>query len=192
MEQTLNGIRVAILAADGFEESELLKPRQALDAAGAKTEIVSPAQGEVKGWKDKDWGEAIAVDVALDSANPEEFDALHLPGGVMNPDQLRMNPKAVSFVRHFFESGKPVSAICHAPWTLIEAGAVKGRTITSWASLKTDLRNAGAEWVDAAVVRDGNLVTSRKPDDIPVFNREMITMFAEGPAEEEEQERRIA
>ena len=192
MEQTLNGIRVAILAADGFEESELLKPRQALDAAGAKTEIVSPAQGEVKGWKDKDWGEAIAVDVALDSANPEEFDALHLPGGVMNPDQLRMNPKAVSFVRHFFESGKPVSAICHAPWTLIEAGAVKGRTITSWPSLKTDLRNAGAEWVDAAVVRDGNLVTSRKPDDIPVFNREMITMFAEGPAEEEEQERRIA
>ena len=192
MEQTLNGIRVAILAADGFEQSELLKPRQALDEAGAKTEIVSPAQGEVKGWKDKDWGEAIAVDVALDSANPEEFDALHLPGGVMNPDQLRMNPKAVSFVRHFFESGKPVSAICHAPWTLIEAGAVKGRTITSWASLKTDLRNAGAEWVDAAVVRDGNLVTSRKPDDIPVFNREMITMFAEGPAEEEEQERRIA
>jgi protease I len=183
---------VAILAADGFEQSELLKPRQALDEAGAKTVIVSPAEGEVKGWNDKDWGEAVAVDVALESADPEEFDALHLPGGVMNPDQLRMNPKAVEFVRHFFENGKPVSAICHAPWTLIEAGVVKGRTITSWPSLKTDLRNAGAEWVDAAVVRDGNLVTSRKPDDLPDFNREMITMFAEGLVEEEEQERKIA
>ena len=130
----------------------------------------------------KEWGETVDVDVPLDSADPSEFDALQLPGGVMNPDNLRMNPKAVQFVKHFFDAGKPVAAICHAPWSLIEAGVVRGRKIASWPSLKTDLRNAGAEWVDQEVVRDGNLVTSRKPDDIPAFNREMISLFAEGGA----------
>lgn len=182
MADTLKGKKVAILAADGFEQSELLKPRKALEDAGAETRVVSPADGKVKGWNMKEWGETVDVDVPLDSADPSEFDALQLPGGVMNPDHLRMNPKAVQFVKHFFEAGKPVAAICHAPWSLIEAGVVRGRKIASWPSLKTDLRNAGAEWVDQEVVRDGNLVTSRKPDDIPAFNREMISLFAEGGA----------
>lgn len=180
MADTLKGKKIAILAADGFEQSELLKPREALDEAGAETKVVSPAEGKVKGWSHTEWGEEVKVDVALDSADPTEFDALQLPGGVMNPDHLRMNPKAVQFVKHFFETGKPVAAICHAPWSLIEADVVRGRKITSWPSLKTDLRNAGAEWVDKEVVRDKNLVTSRKPDDIPAFNREMISLFAEG------------
>jgi protease I len=182
MTDTLKGKKVAILAADGFEQSELLKPRKALEDAGAETRVVSPADGKVKGWNMKEWGETVDVDVPLDTADPSEFDALQLPGGVMNPDHLRMNPKAVQFVKHFFEAGKPVAAICHAPWSLIEAGVVRGRKIASWPSLKTDLRNAGAEWVDQEVVRDGNLVTSRKPDDIPAFNREMISLFAEGGA----------
>ncbi len=177
---TLAGKKVAILVADGFEQVELSKPREALDHAGAVTQIVSPAGKKVKGWNHTEWGEEMDVDVALKSADPGEFDALQLPGGVMNPDHLRMDPAAVKFVKHFFESGKPVAAICHAPWSLIEADVVRGRKITSWPSLKTDLRNAGAEWVDEEVVRDGNLVTSRKPDDIPAFNREMIALFAEG------------
>jgi len=178
MDETLKGKKIAILATDGFEQDELLKPRKALDDAGAKTVLVSPKKGKVKGWNMKEWGEEVESDVALDSANPNEFDALELPGGVMNPDHLRMNPKAVQFVKHFFESGKPVAAICHAPWILAEADVVRGREITSWPSLRTDLRNAGANWVDQEVVRDGNLVTSRKPDDIPAFNREMIRLFA--------------
>ena len=178
--KTLAGKKIAILVADGFEQVELSKPREALDHAGAVTQIVSPAGKKVKGWNHTEWGEEMDVDVALKSADPGEFDALQLPGGVMNPDHLRMDPAAVKFVKHFFESGKPVAAICHAPWSLIEADVVRGRKITSWPSLKTDLRNAGAEWVDEEVVRDGNLVTSRKPDDIPAFNREMIALFAEG------------
>jgi len=178
--KTLAGKKIAILVADGFEQVELSKPREALDHAGAVTQIVSPAGKKVKGWNHTEWGEEMDVDVALKSADPGEFDALQLPGGVMNPDHLRMDPAAVEFVKHFFESGKPVAAICHAPWSLIEADVVRGRRITSWPSLKTDLRNAGAEWVDEEVVRDGNLVTSRKPDDIPAFNREMIALFAEG------------
>lgn len=178
--KTLAGKKIAILVADGFEQVELSKPREALDHAGAVTQIVSPAGKKVKGWNHTEWGEEMDVDVALKSADPGEFDALQLPGGVMNPDHLRMDPAAVEFVKHFFESGKPVAAICHAPWSLIEADVVRGRKITSWPSLKTDLRNAGAEWVDEEVVRDGNLVTSRKPDDIPAFNREMIALFAEG------------
>jgi len=178
--KTLAGKKIAILVADGFEQVELSKPREALDHAGAVTQIVSPAGKKVKGWNHTEWGEEMDVDVALKSADPGEFDALQLPGGVMNPDHLRMDPAAVKFVKHFFESGKPVAAICHAPWSLIEADVVRGRRITSWPSLKTDLRNAGAEWVDEEVVRDGNLVTSRKPDDIPAFNREMIALFAEG------------
>jgi protease I len=185
MAETLKGKKIAILATDGFEQDELLKPRQALDDAGAITVLVSPKKGKVKAWDMKDWGKEVESDVALDSANPDEFDALQLPGGVMNPDHLRMNPKAVEFVKHFFESGKPVAAICHAPWMLVEADVVRGRKVTSWPSLQTDLRNAGANWVDQEVVRDGNLVTSRKPDDIPAFNREMISLFAEGRPEKD-------
>jgi protease I len=177
--RTLQGKKVAILVTDGFEQSELLEPRMALDEAGAKTQVVSPAGKKVKGWNHKAWGNEVPVDVALDSAKAEEFDALLLPGGVMNPDQLRMDPKAVEFVQRFTDAGKPVAAICHGPWTLIEAGAVRGRTLTSWPSLKTDMKNAGAIWVDKEVVSDQGLVTSRKPDDIPAFNREMIRMFGE-------------
>ncbi|HEU4626692.1 MAG TPA: type 1 glutamine amidotransferase domain-containing protein [Steroidobacteraceae bacterium] len=176
---TLDGMKVAILAAEGFEQSELLEPRKALEEAGAQTRVVSPAKGEVQGWKHFDKGEKVRVDVPLEEANAADFDALMLPGGVANPDQLRMIPKAVEFVRAFFEAGKPVAAICHAPWTLIEAGVVKGRTVTSWPSLKTDLTNAGAKWVDQEVVTDNGLVTSRKPADIPAFNRKMIEEFAE-------------
>jgi protease I len=177
---TLDGTKVAILAAEGFEQAELLEPRKALEEAGAKTQIVSPAQGEVQGWKHFDKGEKVRVDVPLDGANADDFDALMLPDGVANPDQLRMLPKAVEFVRKFFDAGKPVAAICHAPWTLIEADAVRGRTVTSWPSLQTDLKNAGANWVDQEVVTDNGLVTSRKPSDIPAFNRKMIEEFAEG------------
>jgi protease I len=176
----LQGKKVAILATDGFEQSELLEPRKALDEAGATTQVVSPAGKKIKGWDQKDWGKEVSVDVPLDSANAEEFDALLLPGGVMNPDQLRMNPTAVQFVKQFTDAGKPVAAICHGPWTLLEAGAVRGRTMTSWPSLKTDLKNAGASWVDKEVVTDQGVVTSRRPDDIPAFNREMIRLFSEG------------
>jgi len=176
----LQGKKVAILATDGFEQSELLEPRKALDEAGATTQVVSPTGKKIKGWDQKDWGKEVSVDVPLDSAHAEEFDALLLPGGVMNPDQLRMNPTAVQFVKQFTDAGKPVAAICHGPWTLVEAGAVRGRTMTSWPSLKTDLNNAGASWVDKEVVNDQGVVTSRRPDDIPAFNREMIRLFSEG------------
>ncbi|HUL14355.1 MAG TPA: type 1 glutamine amidotransferase domain-containing protein [Terriglobales bacterium] len=189
MTNAIKGKKVAILVADGFEQDELLKPRQALDEAGAETVLVSPAKGKVKGWDMTEWGAVLAVDLALDSASPYDFDALHLPGGVMNPDHLRLDPKAVAFVKHFFENDKPVAAICHAPWTLIEADVVRGRTLTSWPSLKTDLRNAGATWVDQEVVRHENLVTSRKPDDIPAFNREIIDLFAHGGAEPSKEEK---
>lgn len=175
----LQGKKVAILVTDGFEQSELLEPRKALDEAGATTKVVSPAGKKAKGWNHKEWGKEVAVDIPLDSARAEDFDALLLPGGVMNPDNLRMVPKAVEFVKQFTDAGKPVAAICHGPWTLIEAGAVRGRTVTSWPSLKTDLTNAGATWVDKEVVNDRGLVTSRKPDDIPAFNREMIRLFEE-------------
>ena len=176
---TIRGKRVAILVADGFEQAELLEPRKALDDAGVTTMVVSPAEGKVKGWNHDRWGNEIPVDIPLKSAKPQDFHALLLPGGVMNPDKLRMIPEAVSFVKHFIDAGKPVAAICHGPWTLIEAHAVGGRTLTSWPSLKTDLKNAGAIWVDREVVSDGRLVTSRKPDDIPAFNREMIRLFGE-------------
>lgn len=182
-DASLQGKKVAILVTDGFEQVELLEPRKALDDAGAKTEVVSPKDGKVKGWNMKDWGNDVPVDIPLKSANPDEFDALLLPGGVMNPDRLRMAPQAVAFVKHFVDQGKPIAAICHGPWALVEADAVRGKTITSWPSLKSDLKNAGAHWVDREVVSDGAFVTSRKPDDIPAFNREMIRLFAEGARE---------
>src|SRR5579871_720581 len=175
----LNGMKVAILVADGFEQAELAEPKKALEEQGAETRIVSPAKGEVQGWKHFDHADTFRVDVPLDSADAGDFDALLLPGGVANPDQLRTLPRAVQFVREFFDAGKPVAVICHGPWTLIEAGVVKGRSITSWPSVKTDLVNAGAKWADKEVVVDGNLVSSRKPDDIAAFNREMLQMFSE-------------
>jgi protease I len=177
----LKGRMVAILVDDGFEQAELLEPRQALNDAGADTRIVSPQDKHVSGWKMKDWGDEVRVDTPLSEAKPEDFDALLLPGGVMNPDSLRMNSAAVAFVKGFFDAGKPVAAICHGPWMIVEAGAARGRRIASWPSLKTDLTNAGAQWVDQEVVVDKNLVTSRKPDDIPAFNREMIQLFAAAP-----------
>jgi protease I len=178
MGQILRGVRVAILATDGFEQSELLEPRRALDQAEAVTEVVSLRSGEIKGWNHKEWGETVAVDATVDSVEAKNFDALLLPGGVMNPDSLRMNPKAVAFVKAFFTAKKPVAAICHGPWMIIEAGAAMGRTLTSWPSLKTDIQNAGGGWVDQETVVDGNLVTSRNPKDIPAFNREIVKLFA--------------
>jgi protease I len=180
MSGQLNGKRVAILVTDGFEQVEMTEPRKALEDAGARTDLVSPARGKVKGWQHTKWGDEFPVDVPLDAARPDDYDALVLPGGVMNPDKLRMNDAAVHFVRAFFEEGKPVAAICHGPWTLIEADVVRGRTMTSWPSLQTDLKNAGANWVDREVVTDNGLVTSRKPDDLPAFNRKMIEEFGEG------------
>jgi protease I len=181
MAKTLQGLRVALLATDGFEQSELTEPRRALKEAGAETFVVSPKSGAIKGWNHKDWGQEVSVDLTLDQADPQTYDALVLPGGVMNPDSLRMLPTAVAFVRAFFDARKPVGAICHGPWTVVESGAARGHTMTSWPSLRTDIENAGAHWVDQEVVVDGNLVTSRKPDDIPAFNREMIKLFATVP-----------
>jgi protease I len=177
----LSGVRVAILVDNGFEQVEMAEPRKALETAGAETQIVSPQSREVRGWKLTEWGDSFPVQQALDGADAGQFDALLLPGGAMNPDHLRMNEKAVAFVRSFFDEARPVAAICHAPWSIIEAGKARGRKIASWPSLKTDLRNAGAEWVDEQVVVDSNLVSSRKPDDIPAFNREMLKLFAQAP-----------
>jgi protease I len=174
----LNGLKVAILIENGFEQVEMTEPRKALDEAGAQTSIVSPRSQRVRAWNFTDWGEEFPVEVNLEGAQARDFGALLLPGGVMNPDTLRMQPRAVDFVRAFFESGKPVAVICHGPWTVIEAGAARGRRIASWPSLKTDLRNAGAEWVDQEVVIDGDLVSSRKPDDIPAFNAAMLDVFS--------------
>jgi protease I len=182
-ETTLKGLRVAMLATDGFEQSELLEPRKALLEAGARVDVISPkAGGRIRGWNHKEWGEDVKIDEALDAVSPEDYDALVLPGGVMNPDALRMLPKAVTFVKAFFEARKPVAAICHGPWTLIETGAVRGRQMTSWPSLRTDITNAGGQWLDQEVVVDGNLVTSRKPDDIPAFNREVFKLLSRAAA----------
>jgi protease I len=176
----LDGKKVAILVADGFEQSELTEPRKALEKAGAKTVLISPNDGHVRGWTDGDWGKKFDVDLPLSDASPEEFDGLLLPGGVKNPDTLRMDEDAVEFVREFFNSGKPVAAICHGPWTLINAGVVQGRRMTSYPSVSIDLKNAGAEWVDEEVVVDNGLVTSRKPSDIPAFNAKFIEELQEG------------
>jgi protease I len=178
MENALAGKRVALLVADGFEQVELTEPMQALIDAGADAQIVSPEEDLVWGWKHTKWGSKFDIDVALDDARAEDFDALVLPGGVMNPDKLRGNKHALYFVREFFTAGKPVAAICHGPWTMIDAGVVRGRTLTSYHTIKTDLQNAGAHWVDEEVVVDGNLVTSRSPKDLPAFCKRMVEQFA--------------
>jgi protease I len=180
MAEQLKGKRVAALVANGFEQVELLEPKKALEAAGAKVDVVSPQQGRVRGWNHTEWGQEVAVDKELQQARPDDYDALLLPGGVMNPDHLRMNRRAVEFAREFFDAGKPIAVICHGPWTLVEADVVRGVKMTSWPSLHTDLRNAGADWVDQQVVVDRGIVSSRKPDDIPAFNQKMIEEFAEG------------
>jgi protease I len=180
MKDNLTGKKVAILVTDGFEQVEMTKSREALQQAGAETSIVSPSSGKIQGMDHADKGDKFDVDITLADATPEDFDALMIPGGLMNPDQLRSTDEALEFVRHFFSNGKPVAAICHAPWVLIDAGVVRGRTVTSWPAIKTDLRNAGATWLDQEVVVDNGLVTSRKPDDIPAFNKKMIEEFAEG------------
>ena len=177
---TLSGKKVAILVADGFEQVEMTKPREALDQAGAETKIVSPSGKQIQGMNHADKGDKFDVDVPLDQARPEEFDALMIPGGLMNPDTLRSTPAALEFTKHFFREGKPVAAICHGPWVLIDSGVVRGRRLTSWPAIKADVKNAGGNWTDEEVVVDNGLVTSRKPDDIPAFNRKMIEEFAEG------------
>jgi len=180
MANELNGKRVAIVATDMVEQVELLEPRKALDEAGATTEVISLEPGKIQGFNHYDKGDEIPVDRTIEEASADEYDALLLPGGVGNPDVLRMDENVVSFVRDFFEQGKPVAAICHGPWTLVEAGVVRNRTLTSWPSIQTDIRNAGGKWVDEEVHVDQGLVTSRKPDDIPAFNAKMIEEFAEG------------
>ena len=174
MSGKLQGKKIAILATDGFEQVELTEPQKALQEAGATTHVISPKAGQIKGWKFTDWGDTVKVDKTLDEAKPGDYDALVLPGGQINPDKLRIEPKAVAFVTEFFNSGKPVGAICHGPWMLVEAGVVKGRTLTSWPSIRTDIRNAGGHWVDEQVVTDQSLTTSRKPDDLPAFNERFI------------------
>lgn len=180
MNKKLEGKKVAILATDGFEQSELFEPKKALEEAGAEVSVVSLKSGEIKAWNEDDWGKTIAVDLTVDQANAEDFDALQLPGGVMNPDKLRTDENVLKFVKAFFEAGKPVAAICHAPWTLINAGVVEGKEMTSYHTVRKDLENAGAKWIDQEVVTDNGLVTSRKPDDIPAFNQKMIEEIAEG------------
>ena len=177
MAQALQDMKVAILVTDGFEQVELTEPRKVLEQAGAQVQVVSPAKGKVKGWNHTDWGNEIPVDEPLDQARAEQYDALVLPGGVMNPDKLRRNERALTFVKGFFDDRKPVAVICHGPWTLIDAGVVRGRRITSYPTLQTDLKNAGAEWMDEEVVVDRGLISSRRPDDIPAFNKTMVEEF---------------
>jgi len=180
MAQKLTGKTVAVLATDGFEQVELTEPVKALKDEGATVRVIAPKTGSIQGWNHHDKGDSVPVDEALDASDPGRYDALVLPGGVINPDALRLEPKAIDFVRSFVQSGKPIAAICHGPWTLIDAGGVSGRRVTSWPSLKTDLSNAGASWSDEPVVTDRGLVTSRKPDDLPAFVRKMVEEFAEG------------
>jgi protease I len=174
MTGNLAGKMIAILATDGFEQAELTEPRKALDEAGAMTHVIAPKNGEIKGWNIKEWGDKVQVDKTLDQAKAKDYDALVLPGGVINPDHLRMEPKAVQFVKDFVATGRTVAAICHGPWMLVEAGVVRGKTMTSWPSIRTDLKNAGANVVDEEVVTDGQFITSRKPDDIPAFNKAIV------------------
>lgn len=175
----LKNKKIAVLATDGFEFSELTEPVNALDKEGAIVHTISLKKVPIKGWKDSNWATTVNVDFDLEHADPDDYSALLLPGGVMNPDRLRLNEKAIAFIKRFVDSNKPIAAICHGPWTLINAGGVKGKKMTSWPSIKADLENAGAYWIDKDVVRDGNLITSRKPDDIPVFNAEIIKLLSE-------------
>lgn len=174
MSKQINGKKIAILATDGYEQAELTDPKKNLEQAGAKVDILSIKTGEIKGWDKTDWGKSVKVDHLVTDVKAADYDALVLPGGQINPDKLRMDKGAVAFVKAFVETGKPVAAICHGPWTLIEAGVVQGKTMTSWPSLHTDLANAGVNWVDKEVVQDGNLITSRKPEDIPAFSNKLI------------------
>jgi protease I len=180
MNHDLHGKRVAIVVTDGFKQVEFTEPKKALEEAGARADVVSPKKGKVKGWLEAEWGDEFPVDVPIDEARAEQYDALVLPGGVMSPDKLRHDTAVLQFVRAFFDAGKPVAAICHGPWTLIDAGVARGRRLTSYENIQTDLKNAGAQWVDEEVVVDNGLVTSRKPADLPAFNRKMVEEFAEG------------
>ena len=180
MARKLEGKKVAILVANGFEQVEMTKPREALDEAGAETKIVSLKSGQIQGMNHADKGDKFDVDLTVNEARPEEFDALMIPGGLLNPDALRSDEDALEFARHFFREHKPVAAICHGPQVLISADLVRGRKMTSWPAIQVDMRNAGARWVDEEVVVDNGLVSSRKPDDIPAFNQKMIEEFAEG------------
>ena len=181
-DKQLNGVRVAIVATNGFEEVELVDPRKALDAAGARTTVIAPRSGKIQGMKHDEKADSVAVDSTLDQASAADFDAVLLPGGALNADALRVEPAAQKFVQEMDAVRKPIAVICHAPWLLVSAGLTKGRTLTSYHTIQDDLRNAGAKWVDKEVVRDGNWVSSRQPTDIPAFNREMLSLFSERKA----------
>lgn len=178
MAYNLNGKKIAILVANGFEQVEMTEPRKALNDAGAETVLISPEEKQVKGWKSTQWGDEFSVDLPLSQAKAGNYDALLLPGGVINPDKLRMNKQAVDFVKAFYQQSKPIAAICHGPWLLIDAEVAKGHEVTSWPSIKIDLINSGAKWIDKEVVLDNKILTSRKPDDIPAFNQAMLKLFA--------------
>lgn len=177
MHDTLSGLKIALLVTDGFEQSEMTDPRKALEDAGAQVDLISPKDDVVKGWKDDNWAKEFCVDIHLNKAKAEEYDALLLPGGVINPDKLRLEKAAIEFIKKFVDAKKPIAAICHGPWTLIDAGGIKGRSVTSWPSIAIDLKNAGAQWSDKEVVVDGNLVTSRQPEDIPAFSKAFIEIL---------------
>jgi protease I len=182
MSKPINGKKIAILATDGYEQVELTDPKKNLEQAGAKVDVISIKTGQIKGWDKTDWGKSVKVDHLVADVRPADYDALVLPGGQINPDKLRTDKNAVAFIKEFVETGKPVAAICHGPWGLVEADVVKGKTVTSWPSVQTDLKNAGAHWVDKEVVQDGNLITSRKPEDIPAFSKALINTLAKAPA----------
>lgn len=192
MNQKLQGKKIAILATDGFEQVELTEPKKALQQAGATVHVISPKPGQIRGWKFTDWGDNTKVDKALGEAKAADYDGLVLPGGQINPDKLRMEPRAVAFVADFFNSGKPIGAICHGPWLLVEADVLKQRTLTSWPSVRTDIRNAGGHWVDEEVVTDQNLTTSRKPEDIPAFNERLIRELSKGNSTETQPKKQMA
>jgi protease I len=192
MNQKLQGKIIAILATDGFEQVELIEPQKALEQAGATVHVISPKPGQIRGWKSTDWGDNTTVDKVLGDVKAADYDGLVLPGGQINPDKLRIEPKAVAFVSDFFYSGKPIGAICHGPWMLVEANVLKHRTLTSWPSIRTDIRNAGGHWVDEEVVTDQNLTTSRKPEDIPAFNERLIREFSKGKSIDSKPDKQMA
>ncbi|MFZ2314432.1 MAG: type 1 glutamine amidotransferase domain-containing protein [Gammaproteobacteria bacterium] len=177
MKNLLQGRRIAILVADGFEESEMTSPREVLSKAGAEVVLITPDAEKVRSWQHGRWGKYFKVNGSLKDFSPKEFDGIILPGGVMNPDKLRINKKAIKFIQHFVDSNKPIASICHGPWVLVETGRLEGAAVTSYHSIKSDLINAGAKWENKKVVRDGNLVTSRTPNDLPSFNKEAIKLF---------------